>query len=354
MKTERRHELQTNTLAEMLGGGVEASKPYVTVALGVALALAVLVGTYFVLSSRSKGEEEQGWNQYFQALSQPQTEQREDLAAVARGYADSEVGYWASLQLGDRHLNEGVNELFSDRAKANEALKDAEDSYLAAAKSSDALIRQRAQFGLARAYEAQFELDDARKTYEALVQEYPKGLFVESAKRRIDELSEKSTKRFYDWFAEQKVTPPAENTGTGERPAFNLDSLPDRMPSSIDSLPSTDLDGSGDDDEPASSTDDIETSDTTLDDKLPIGETPDAEGTSIEESDPASDDAGTEASGEDPEQPDASALEETPSDSETEPPVDSDSVEESSDEPEEPADDASSPSEDDAAVPAAE
>jgi hypothetical protein len=349
MKTERRHELQTNTLAEMLGGGVEASKPYVTVALGVIVALAVLVGAYFVLSSRSQGEEEQGWNQYFQAVA---LGDREELAAVARSYADSEVGYWASLQLGDRHLNEGVNQLFSDRPKANEELKDAEDSYIEAAKSDDALIRQRAQFGLARTYEAQFELDDARKTYEALVQEYPKGLFVESAKRRIDELSEKSTKRFYDWFADQKVKPPAEASGTGERPAFNLDSLPDRLPNSIDEMPSTDLDGSGDDDEPASSTDDAETPDgTSLDDRLQLGDTPAGDDTANDESDPApSTDTGTEEPLDDSETPDGATPDEDSSETETEPPADPDAA----DEPEGRSEDASDPTEEEAAAPAAE
>ena len=53
MKTARRHELQTNTLADWLGEAIESAKPYARLIGGIALAGVVLVIFYFVMQSRS-------------------------------------------------------------------------------------------------------------------------------------------------------------------------------------------------------------------------------------------------------------------------------------------------------------
>ena len=54
MKTERRHELQTNTLADALGQAVDTVKPYSQMAVGAVLAVAVIVLVVKYLSFRRR------------------------------------------------------------------------------------------------------------------------------------------------------------------------------------------------------------------------------------------------------------------------------------------------------------
>ena len=44
MKSERRHELQTNALADWIGEAIERIRPYQTTLLGVALLVMLLIG----------------------------------------------------------------------------------------------------------------------------------------------------------------------------------------------------------------------------------------------------------------------------------------------------------------------
>lgn len=217
MKTERRHELQTNELADWLGEAVDTVKPYVRVVLGIFIACLVLIAAWWLSSSQSKTKKELGWNRYFRAVE----ERDEDaLEQVAQKLTGTPAGYWSSLLLADRKLNEGTEALFSERAKANEALKDAVDLYQAAAKSDEPLVQQRAAYGLARAYESQKSLGKAREAYEKLQRQWPNGIFNSMAQKRLDDLSKKQTVAFYDWFAKQKPKPALpENSGL---PDFNL------------------------------------------------------------------------------------------------------------------------------------
>ena len=121
-------------------------------------------------------------------------------------------------------MTEGCNELFTDRARAKDSLQAAVRGYQAAMPAKDTLIQQRAMFGLAKAYEAQPNLDEARKEYKRLIDRFPKGVFAGVAQKRLDDLDRPATKEFYDWFAEQ--TPLRRPSGldgftpNGERSPF--------------------------------------------------------------------------------------------------------------------------------------
>lgn len=223
MKTERRHELATNDLADWIGDKVEELKPYSTAIWATVLAVTVLVFAAVYWSRKSEAKLEQGWDRYFQARTQ---ESLDELRNVADADPKSPAGLWARSTLGDRRLAEGVNLLFENRGDAQEALKEAVDSYEYVLKNAPAgsLLAERATFGLGEAFESQNELDQAREQYESLKAKWPGGAFSAEADRRLGDLERSTTKSFYDWFAKQepKRKPAAGALTPGKTPDFDF------------------------------------------------------------------------------------------------------------------------------------
>ena len=249
MKTERRHELQHNALADALGNLVEGVKPYQQIILGCILAGVVVFGVVRYLSMRSTSDQADGWNSYLRATANQDLDALSDLAERSAG---TPAGNWAQLYLGDQRLEEGIEQLYVNKSEARDQLKKAEESYLAVReKSSEPLLKQRATLGLARVYESLVELDKARQEYQRLVDQWPDSVYAATAKQRLEDLSEKSTREFYDWFASQEPTPPVEGPGTpGMRQPFNLDDLPDTFPNNLTPSVSPDPGSSSDIDSP--------------------------------------------------------------------------------------------------------
>jgi tetratricopeptide (TPR) repeat protein len=236
MKTARRHELQTNTLADWLGKEYETVRPYAKTLLGIVLAAVVLVAFYLVSTRRSADVEAREWTRYFTALDSENPEDLDDLAQAA-DLKGTPVGYWANLIVADRAFSQGSSQLFEDRTKANEELSKAVTHYKEAVGGSDPLLRQRALFGLGRSYESQSgKLQDARAQYERLIKEFPDSVYGGLAKKRLADIDRGSTKEFYDWFAEAKLpAPPGSEGGVpGEKPPFSLEGIDDlKLPESL-------------------------------------------------------------------------------------------------------------------------
>lgn len=226
MKTERRHELATNDLADWIGDKVEELKPYSTAIWATVLAVAVLIFAAVFWSRRSEARAEQGWDRYFHARTQETTE---ELSDVANAEPKSPAGLWARLTLADRQLGEGVNLLFEDRSEAQEKLKEAVEAYEYVLKNGPggSLLAERATFGLGQAFESQNELDKAREQYENLNQHWPGGAFAAEAERRLADLDRAATKGFYDWFAKQepKRKPAAGALTPGKTPDFDFGNI---------------------------------------------------------------------------------------------------------------------------------
>ena len=235
MKTERRHELQTNVLADWLGEKIDALKPYSTAISATVLAAAVAVFAYVYWSQKNQVRQARAWEEYFQAQDE---RGREDADAsfrnVAEDYAKSPAGQWSRLSLADAQLAKGVDQLFNDRAASRQTLDDAVESYRAVldAAPADSPLAERATLGLAEAFESKNELDDAREQYRALVARWPNGAFTALAQERLDDLDRRGTKDFYDWFARQSPRPksPTGPGKPGEKPSFDLGNLPDENP----------------------------------------------------------------------------------------------------------------------------
>jgi hypothetical protein len=242
MKTERRHELQHNTLADMMADVGENAKPYAKAILGVLLAGIVVFGTYLYLSKRSEAEEATSWDLTWQALSsQDQAKQMELLREASDKYPDKQAGLWAQLTLADLELNRGVTLLFSERAIGMNQLSTAVEDYQAVEKrAQQPMIRQHALFGIGRAQESRNKLDEARSAYEELAKNYPSGPYANRAKMRLDDLARESTKGWYDWFNKTEPTSPSRSSTGGK----GFDDFPLSEPDNF-KPPASDSSGAG-------------------------------------------------------------------------------------------------------------
>jgi predicted negative regulator of RcsB-dependent stress response len=224
MKTERRHELQHNALADVLGTALENVKPYTQLILGVVLAVIVMIAVWQYVQNRSTADVTHAWESYLQASAVGNAdEMATELAKVSEQYPDTPAATWANLTLGDHYLSAGSLRLYSNRSDSRDDLRKAEDYYRAALEEADEpLLAQRATLGLARVYESLIELDKAREQYEALAKKWPDGPFASTAKARLEDLAETSTKQFYDWLAQTERTSTLDGPGTpGQRPNFD-------------------------------------------------------------------------------------------------------------------------------------
>jgi hypothetical protein len=226
MKTERRHELATNELADWLGDVIERIKPYSTAITGTALACVVLMAAYFFWSRQSTAKVVESWGRYFAALDEGNAGSAESLKNVADEFASTPAGQWSRLSLADSMLGKGVQELFDDRDAAEESLKEAEAGYTSVIEHAppDSLLTERATFGLAETYESLGKVDDARKLYQTVQDLWPQGAFAGQAAGRIADLDRDSTREFYDWFAAQHPEPKA-SSGAGKKFPFGAEGL---------------------------------------------------------------------------------------------------------------------------------
>jgi tetratricopeptide (TPR) repeat protein len=224
MKTDRRHELQTNELADSLARAIERLKPYGRAIAGALLGIVVLIALWFYMDSQAKASLEAGWDEFYEAEGNPNPQKL--LEVIDHNPLGTPVGDWARVALGDRYLTGGVDQLFANKAEATNLLTKAVDQYNAVlGVAKDPFLKQKALFGVARAYESLGQLDQARGKYQELAA-WPNGAYTAMAKQRLDDLNKPETKEWYAWFAQQEARPPAmQGPGTpGQKPSF--DSLP--------------------------------------------------------------------------------------------------------------------------------
>jgi hypothetical protein len=241
MKTTRRHELQTNELADSLAHWIEAVKPYSRAALALLVAVVAAIFAWSYLSAQSERKAAEGWDELYTALDSSTTQ--EDLTAVATRYSDTSVGPWARVTLADVLANEGTLEIMTNKSAAREKLQRAAEEYQAVLLDvKDSMLLQRATFGLARAHEALGTPDalaSARQEYRSIGEQWPDSPYKKDADERAAALDTTSTKEFYDWLA--RYEPPrtmANEPGIpGAKPDFLSDPAADssiKLPSAID------------------------------------------------------------------------------------------------------------------------
>src|SRR5688572_8769214 len=111
MKTERRHELQTNQLADWIGHQVDHVKPHgkTVLAAGI-LGAAVIVAAIVLLKDRESAHTT-AWTDFQVAAV---TRDPAHLGDVAKQNSGSEVALWAKQAQADIELDRGVMALYSN------------------------------------------------------------------------------------------------------------------------------------------------------------------------------------------------------------------------------------------------
>lgn len=230
MKKQRRHELQTNVLADYLGKHLQQIKPYYThITFGVVLVAVLCVGAIYYMN-KQWSRSGVSWGDYFDAFGARDARALEEVGKIHGG---TTAALWAQQAAGDIKLATGAGLLYSDREEAEDSLKDAEDLFLAveAGAAGDPMLVQRARMGLAQVYESLFKVERAQEYYEKVAESAPDSAFGKMAQRRIAQLSDPSLQRWYAWFERQEPVAPGGATGSaGDGPSVSddLDTLPDR------------------------------------------------------------------------------------------------------------------------------
>lgn len=209
MKTERRHELQKNDLADLVGHEIDHYKRYLKTGLGIVVALVAVGFTITFLSQQQSAKNSAAWTQLFDVLATPSTEGLEEFVEA---HPDTQAAAWADLAAGDIKLREGSNGMFTERKEAEVSLDQAKKYYeQSLAKAGKvAMIRHRAQLGLAQTLEAQNNPEEALPIYEELAKLGDTSPFGKAAADRIATLKRLNDEQWYAWFAKYTPAPPVD------------------------------------------------------------------------------------------------------------------------------------------------
>lgn len=231
MKSEERHKLHENALAKSLIGVVESIAPYANAILAVILLVVVVFGVWRWWQSQSAYAAANAWDDLYRAVASNDTAGLDRIVEQNQG---TEVASWAAILSADMHLASGCQDLFTNKATAGQELGKAVEKYMQVrSESRTPVLRERATYGLARAYEAlsgtrksEGELGKAIQHYKEVVKNWPKGTYAGAASRRLEDLEQSSTKSFYDKFAKHDPQPAFAPGGPGQ-PLFDSKSLPE-------------------------------------------------------------------------------------------------------------------------------
>ena len=228
MKSEHRHELQTNDLSKWTEKTVQVLEIYSNQILWTICGILLLSAGIIYWMRTSHAAESSAWTDLASSRSP------EDLDELTTRHSGTRASDWAMLEKGEAYLGSGIRDMFKDREKANTDLNKARTAFesLASRGSLVAELRMRALFGQAQCEESMSdgELDPVIRQYEKIVSEYPQTVYADLAKQRIEALKASGAQGFYAWFHAQNPKPPAapkpEDKGTLDQEMPNFDEGP--------------------------------------------------------------------------------------------------------------------------------
>lgn len=212
MKTERRHELETNTLAKGLNDWSERVRPYHSAILaGIALLLLAYIGASMWSAYRAT-RERAAWDAYEMAVLRDDSDLKLLQQAATGGDHDgTTMQEWAYITWADRQLHQASLAYLIDREGANERLDAISAVYRQYADdASSPEVRNRARLGLGRVSEMKNRLDEAREHYGKV-----DGAFTAVAEARIKELDANGAKEAVAWLATVELPRPTGLGGPG-------------------------------------------------------------------------------------------------------------------------------------------
>lgn len=232
MKTERRHELEKNQLADWLGHKLTWAEQNASTLVAAVVGVVVVIGVVAYWQNSRAERSLTAWNEYFDAIYKPdQVVQAQGLEKVAANESNTVAGQMAEIRLATIAMDEGIEQLNTDREGGEKLLNDAKNRYVTARNAAtDPRLKERATLGLARFYETMGLLDEAIKEYRTLA-DSPQCLYKLDAERKLEYLSMPATIVFAKAYRDRKPAPKPAGTSM-----FDLDDL-NKLPKSEASFP---------------------------------------------------------------------------------------------------------------------
>lgn len=232
MKTERRHELEKNQLADWLGHKLTWAEQNASTLVAAVVGVVVVIGVVAYWQNSRAERSLTAWNEYFDAVEKrDRVVVAQSLEKVAANDSNIVPGQMAEILLADIAMNEGIEQLNTDREGGEKLLNDAKNRYVAARNAaSDPRLKERATLGLARFYETMGLLDDAIREYRTLA-DSPQCLYKLDAERKLEYLGMPATIAFAKAYRDRKPAPKPAGTSM-----FDLDDL-NKLPKSEASFP---------------------------------------------------------------------------------------------------------------------
>lgn len=218
MKSEHRHELETNVLAHGLEGYIERYRPYFGKIIGAILAVIALMFAWSYVSGSNEARNSGAWDAYNLAISS-MPPNLDLLRQTAQDNANTPLQRLADVTWADGQVFNASMLYVNNHTAANEALTKAASAYQGVIQTSDdPQITSRARLGLARVYEMQNDLEKARQQYEQVT-----GTYAKYAKVQAERLAKPEAKEVYAWLstAQAPLNRPPMGPGTpGKSPEF--------------------------------------------------------------------------------------------------------------------------------------
>ncbi len=236
MKSERRHELQHNALADWMAQTGKELKPYQNLIWSVVVIGLVTFAAYTWWSRTSASQAAKAWGEFNDGM---ETGDLTELTQVIESYPDTKVAHTATVLSGDYRLISGCDRLFENKAIGEQQLSKAIILYESDRRQSkSSMLLERATFGLARAKEAKGVLEEAERYYREVVANWPNGAYAAVANQRLDELKRPEIKRLYDDFRNFDPVPAFSNEFDvpGQRPGFDMKDVPKEKPTEFPDL----------------------------------------------------------------------------------------------------------------------
>lgn len=224
MKSQERHELETNALAKLLASWTEKLGPYSSHIVFGLLAIAAVAAIWQLSRSAWSGRSTEGWDRVTMTLVD-QSPDFDSLKLAGEEFSGRPEGQLAKLVVADNELFRASYDFLSDKEQAMKALGAAEKIYNdLASGGSDSLIVERAKLGQARVLELKGKIPEAIETYESL-----DGLYADLGKERAEYLAKIPAEEYSTWLLEAQGAIPRRPVGLGGGMDFGADPL--QMPS---------------------------------------------------------------------------------------------------------------------------
>lgn len=219
MKSERRHEIQENSLAHFLEGAFESARPHATLIGGILLAVLLAYIGYVVMMQGSGPIQDKEWQSVYTVLDQSfrvadddvaQKQVADDFATISKDYGKSRPALWSEYFYGQQILTQASDLAFSDPKSATADLDRAVQAFQKVYDETDLpILKVKALWAMAEAYELQAtkeSLGKAKANFEEITTIWPDTNTAKVAQERIDRLTNPAVTGedgFYAWYREQ-------------------------------------------------------------------------------------------------------------------------------------------------------